>query len=374
MLLLLGVLSAFGPFVVDLYLPSLPQLADFFATSTSMTQLTLTTAMLGLAISQLFLGTLSDKFGRKKPLIISLVIYIISTIAIVFSPNIETMIVLLVVQGLSSAGSVVISRAIVADLYKGQAMTRFFGLLLTINGLAPIFSPIMGSFLLSHTDWRGIFVFLTAIGVAVLLACFKLHESLPTDKRLNSSVLASFGVFGHIVKNRPFMAYVGIESLLFGAMFAYIASSPFIFQSVYGLSALGFSLCFGANGTALVLGSNVGGRLPNRTALGVGVIGFVVAVAYTVVMLIAQTGWLLLEIGFFVMLFLTGLVLPAISALAMDSERQNAGSASALLGFAPFFLGRWCRPWWGLAIFCGNCGSDGRVCGAGVGRLLGDKR
>lgn len=159
LLLLLGVLSAFGPFVMDLYLPSLPQLADFFATSTSMTQLTLTTAMLGLAVGQLVFGALSDKFGRKKPLIISLVIYIISTIAIVFSPNIETMIALRVVQGLSSAGSVVISRAIVADLYKGQAMTRFFGLLLTINGLAPIFSPITGSFLLEFTDWRGILCF-----------------------------------------------------------------------------------------------------------------------------------------------------------------------------------------------------------------------
>lgn len=339
LLLLLGVLSAFGPFVVDLYLPSLPQLASFFETSASMTQLTLTTAMLGLAVGQLFLGTLSDKFGRKKPLIISLVLYIVSSVAIVFSPNIETMIALRTIQGLSSAGSVVISRAIVADLYQGQAMTRFFGLLLTINGLAPIFSPIMGSFLLVYTDWRGIFVFLALIGVAVLLACGKLHESLPSDKRLTTSTLASFGVFGNIVKNRLFMAYVSIESLLFGAMFAYIASSPFIFQGIYGLSALGFSLCFGANGTALVLGSNVGGQLTNRKALAVGVLGFGVAVAYTVAMLLTQMGWLWLELGFFAMLFLTGITLPAISALAMDSERKNAGSASALLGFAPFFLG-----------------------------------
>ena len=126
LVILLGVLSAFGPFVVDLYLPSLPQLAQFFDTTASMTQLTLTTAMIGLAVGQLLLGPMSDKFGRKIPLIISLLIYIISTILLIFSPNIETMIVLRAVQGLSSAGSVVISRAIATDLYRGREMTRFF--------------------------------------------------------------------------------------------------------------------------------------------------------------------------------------------------------------------------------------------------------
>ena len=141
LVLLLGVLSAFGPFVVDLYLPSLPQLASFFETSASMTQLTLTTAMIGLAVGQLLLGPLSDKFGRKTPLIISLVIYIISTVLIVYAPNIEAMIVLRVIQGLSSAGSVVIS-PVATDLYRGREMTRFFGLLMIINGLAPIISPI----------------------------------------------------------------------------------------------------------------------------------------------------------------------------------------------------------------------------------------
>lgn len=130
LVLLLGVLSAFGPFVVDLYLPALPQLAEFFHTGTLMTQLTLTTAMIGLAVGQLLLGPISDKFGRKKPLILSLLVYIASTVAIVFSPNIETMIVLRVVQGLSSAGSVVISRAVATDLYRGREMTRFFGLLI----------------------------------------------------------------------------------------------------------------------------------------------------------------------------------------------------------------------------------------------------
>ena len=339
LVLLLGVLSAFGPFVVDLYLPSLPQLASFFETNASMTQLTLTTAMIGLALGQLLLGPLSDKFGRKKPLIISLVIYIISTVLIVFSPNIETMIVLRVIQGLSSAGSVVISRAIATDLYRGREMTRFFGLLMTINGIAPIISPILGSLLLEYISWKGVFVFLALIGVVVLFFCFRLKESLSVENRLQGSIFATFSTFGVIIKNRLFMSYVGIESFLLGAMFAYIAASPFILQSFYGLSAFIFSLCFGANGAALVIGANIGGKLPNRQALAIGVLAFVVAALYTIAVLIIQPYWLFVEIGFFAMLLLMGITFPAISTLAMESERQYAGSASALLGFAPFFLG-----------------------------------
>ena len=339
LVLLLGVLSAFGPFVVDLYLPSLPQLASFFETSASMTQLTLTTAMIGLAVGQLLLGPLSDKFGRKKPLIISLVIYIISTVLIVFSPNIETMIVLRVIQGLSSAGSVVISRAVATDLYRGREMTRFFGLLMTINGLAPIISPILGSLLLEYISWKGVFVFLALIGVIVLFFCFRLKESLSAENRLQGSIFATFSTFGVIIKNRLFMSYVGIESFLLGAMFAYIAASPFILQSFYGLSAFIFSLCFGANGAALVIGSNVGGKMSNGKALAIGVLGFVVVALYTIAVLIIQPYWLFVEIGFFAMLLLMGITFPAISTLAMESERQYAGSASALLGFAPFFLG-----------------------------------
>ena len=339
LVILLGVLSAFGPFVVDLYLPSLPQLAQFFDTTASMTQLTLTTAMIGLAVGQLLLGPMSDKFGRKMPLIISLLIYIISTILLIFSPNIETMIVLRAVQGLSSAGSVVISRAIATDLYRGREMTRFFGLLMTINGIAPIISPILGSLLLEYIGWKGVFFFLAIIGIVVLLFCLRLKESLIIEKRLKGSVLSTFFTFGKIIKNRLFMSYVGIESFLLAAMFAYIAASPFILQSFYGLSAFTFSLCFGANGAALVIGANIGGKLSNRKALSFGVLGFGVVVLYTISTLIIQPNWFLVEIGFFLMLLMMGLTLPAISSLAMESERQYAGSASALLGFAPFFLG-----------------------------------
>ncbi|WP_226692899.1 MULTISPECIES: multidrug effflux MFS transporter [Rodentibacter] len=371
LVVLLGVLSAFGPFVVDLYLPSLPQLATFFETTAAMTQLTLTTAMIGLAVGQLVLGPISDKFGRKKPLIISLIVYIISTVLIIFSPNIETMIALRIIQGLSSAGSVVISRAVATDLYRGREMTRFFGLLMTINGMAPIVSPILGSLLLEYISWKGVFIFLALIGVVVLVFCFRLKESLKEENRLTGSILSTFSTFGIIIKNRLFMSYVGIESFLLGAMFAYIAASPFVLQSFYGLSAFAFSLCFGANGAALVLGANVGGKLSNQTALSIGVFGFFAAAIYTIAVLLSQPYWLFVEVGFFLMLLLMGLTFPAISSLAMESERQYAGSASALLGFAPFFLGGVVSPLVGIGDIFYSTAVVIFVCGLlGVGLYL----
>lgn len=349
--------------MVDLYLPSLPQLATFFNSTASMTQLTLTSAMIGLALGQLLLGPISDKFGRKKPLIISLLIYIVSTIFIVFAPNIETMIALRFIQGLSSAGGVVISRAIATDLYRGREMTRFFGLLMTINGIAPIISPILGSLLLEYISWKGVFAFLVLIGVAVLAFCFRLKESLSSENRLQGSLFSTFSAFTKIVKNRLFMSYVGIESFLLGAMFAYIAASPFILQSFYGLSAFAFSLCFGANGAVLVIGANVGAKWPNSTALKAGVAGFFVAAIYTIAVLMIQPHWFWVEIGFFAMLLLMGLTFPAISSLAMESERQYAGSASALLGFAPFFLGGMVSPLVGIGDIFYATASVILVCG-----------
>ena len=348
LVLLLGALSAFGPFVVDLYLPALPSLVSFFNSSTSMVQMTLTTGMIGLAVGQLLFGPLSDKFGRKVPLLLSLAVYFISTVAIVFSPNIETLIALRFIQGFASSGSVVISRAVVADLYRGREMTRFFGLLMTINGLAPIISPIIGSAMLNFTDWRGMFVLLALIGVFAFAGSARLHESLPTDKRLTTPILLTFTTLFKVMKNPIFMLFVAIESFAFGGMFAYISASPFIFQQYYGLSSFMFSLCFAANGAALVFGSNLGGRLTNSRAVFLGVTSSLIMGLFVALMLITHSNVWLIEAGLFFMLFGIGLMLPALSALAMEAERQYAGSASALLGFLVFMVGAIVSPLVGI--------------------------
>ncbi|PJG85334.1 multidrug effflux MFS transporter [Conservatibacter flavescens] len=348
LVILLGVLSAFGPFVVDLYLPSLPNLAVFFDTSTSMVQLTLTTGMLGLAFGQLVFGPLSDKFGRRIPLLVSLLVFIVSTVMIIFSPNIESLITLRFIQGLASSGSVVISRAIVADLYSGREMTRFFGALMTINGLAPIVSPVIGSLMMEFTDWRGMFWFLTFIGLSVTFFSFRLNESLHKEKRLTVPILSTFSALKQVVLNKRFMTFVAIESFAFAGMFAYIAGSPFIFQQAYGLSSFVFSLCFAANGAALVIGANIGGRWNNVSAIKTGVWGGLVVSCYVALMLLLKMNVWLIEIGFFTLLLTIGLMLPALSTLAMESERKYAGSASALIGFVTFLFGAVVSPLVGI--------------------------
>ncbi|QEY25001.1 Bcr/CflA family efflux MFS transporter [Neisseria animalis] len=350
-MLLLSALSAFGPFVVDLYLPALPALPDlaaYFDSSTSMVQMTLTTGMIGLAVGQLLFGPLSDKYGRKIPLLVSLAVYIVSTVAIVFAPDMETLIALRFVQGFMAAGGVVVSRAVVADLYHGREMTRFFGLLMTVNGLAPIVSPVIGSAVLGFTDWWGMFVLLALIGAAAFAGSARLYESLPSEKRLATPLSHTFATLFKVVKNRTFILFVAVESFAFGGMFAYISASPFVFQEYYGLSSFMFSLCFAANGAALVVGSNLGGRLQNATATRSGVFGSLLMGLGVAAVLVTQGNVWLLEAGLFLMLLFIGLMLPALSALAMSAERRYAGSASALLGFLVFMVGAVVSPLVGI--------------------------
>ncbi len=346
--LLLGTLSAFGPFVIDLYLPALPQLAEFFHTSAPMTQLSLTTAMIGLAAGQLLLGPVSDKWGRKRPLLLSLLAYAAATVLLIFSPTIEIFVLLRGIQGLSAAGGVVISRAIAADLYRGREMTRFFGLLMTVNGMAPIVSPVLGSILLEYMDWRGIFFFLTLLGVGLFALCLRLGESLRNEDRVQEGIFASFRVFGKMCRNFLFMCFVLMESFAFAGMFAYIAASPFLFQTFYGVSPLVFSLCFAANGAALALGSHIGGRLADRISLSAGCGGIFVLSACVFVCLSLRAHVALVEAGFFGLLFCSGVILPAVSALAMEAGRRHAGSASALLGVFPFLVGAVVSPLAGI--------------------------
>lgn len=339
LILLLGSLSAFGPFITDLYLPALPGMGEYFHTSASMVQLTLTTSMIGLGLGQFFIGPISDKYGRIRPLMVSLAIYIASTLLIVFTQDIEGMIVLRAIQGLSSAGSVVLSRAIAADLYQGEELSRFFALLMSVNGIAPIVSPVFGALLLQFTNWRGIFVVLVLIGVALMAFCLRLEETHPPQKRMTGSLLSIFTVLGKILTNRTFMGFAGIQALIMGVLFAYIASSSFIFQTAYGVGKFAYGLCFGLNGAALVAGAALARKMRVQRALRYGIGGFAAAAVLVALFLIAHAPLWLLETGLFLLLFCMGGVNPGLSALAMSAERQYAGSASAFLGFFGFTLG-----------------------------------
>lgn len=335
LVLFLGTLSAFGPFVTDLYLPALPFMGEYFGANTSTVQLTLTGSMVGLALGQLLIGPISDKYGRKKPLLISLIVYLISTVAIIFSPNIYLMAILRLIQGLASAGALVISRAVSTDLYRGREMAEFFALLMAVNGLAPILSPIIGSLLLQFTDWRGIFVTLAPL----IITSVKFNKSLKKEKRLDVPVLKTYSSIVAVAKNKLFFMLVMIQGLAMSAMFAYIAASPFILQVHYNLSSFAYSLCFGLNGLALVLGSKSTTNFREKTCMTLGLSIMLLVSIYLAIVLTLALPFIFVEIGFFLLLLGLGFILPVGGALAMSLERDRAGSASALSGFVPFFLG-----------------------------------
>lgn len=352
--LLLGALTAMIPFTIDMYLPAFPTLADVYQTNASAVQLSLTACLLGLAFGQLVTGPLSDTLGRKKPLNIFLIAYVVASITCIFAPNIYIFIGLRFVQGFAASAGLVISRAIVRDVSSGSELTRLFALLMVVNNLVPLLAPSVGSTILLFADWKGIFLVLTLLGVVLLLiSALRLEETLPPEKRVPGNLKETFSNFSIIIKNRKFTGYALAQGFLIGGVFAYVAGTPFIYQNIYGVSPQVFSLLFGMNGIGLIFGSYAVGRysyvwsekkflevaLYTATAAGAVLLG---------VVLIDGPLWaVVIPIFFFVTSI--GVVGTASFTLAMEEQSRVAGSASALLGLLPFILGAVAAPLVGVA-------------------------
>lgn len=348
-LIVIGIVSAFGPFVTDFYLPALPVLAGYFDTTASLVQLSLTFSMVELAVGQLIIGPLSDKYGRKKPLMISLVVFCFSTLGCLYAPDIYGFIFFRLLQGLSGAGGVVISKSIATDLYKGNELARFFSMLSSVQGIAPVCAPVLGGVLLEVTDWKGIFWILMAIGLLLIVALAFFKESLDSEARQHGSVFSTFRYYLPLFRNAPFMRYVLVQAFAMGVMFTYIAASPFIFQEHFKMSPLAYSLCFGANAVGIMLGSLAVSLFRNATrALRMGTIGFgVMSLFVAAAFVFGSSAWAV-EASLFVFLIFLGLILPSSTTLALDLERENSGNASALLGFLMFLFGGVLSPLTGL--------------------------
>lgn len=348
-LIVIGIVSAFGPFVTDFYLPALPVLAGYFDTTASLVQLSLTFSMVGLAVGQLIIGPLSDKYGRKKPLMISLVVFCFSTLGCLYAPDIYGFIFFRLLQGLSGAGGVVISKSIATDLYKGNELARFFSMLSSVQGIAPVCAPVLGGVLLEVTDWKGIFWILMAIGLLLIVALAFFKESLDSEARQHGSVFSTFRYYLPLFRNAPFMRYVLVQAFAMGVMFTYIAASPFVFQEHFKMSPLAYSLCFGANAVGIMLGSLAVSLFRNATrALRMGTIGFgVMSLFVAAAFVFGSSAWAV-EASLCVFLIFLGLILPSSTTLALDLERENSGNASALLGFLMFLFGGVLSPLTGL--------------------------
>lgn len=345
----LAALEAFGSLVNDLYLPTLPQMRLDFHTSRSIIQLGLSFGMIGLGLGELYWGPLSDKLGRKPVLYYSLAVFMLGSIVSVFSPNITFFLICRLVQGLGGSGAIMLARTIPTDKYAGRTLARFMALIGAINGIAPAGGPILGGFLAESIGWRGIFIVLTAIGLAMFLLGFHLPESLPPDKRKKGTMLALMREYIPLLHNRPFMIHVTLKGAALGALFCYISAGPFIIEEHYGYSAFQFGLIFGANALAIVVGSIV--CLKFRTMKKAAVIGTagmtLFAIAEGIAIYFIDSFWIF-EIFTVPMLFTSGLVFASSNTLAMNEGRNVAGSASAILGLAGYVFGCIVSPLVGL--------------------------
>ncbi|WP_037623883.1 multidrug effflux MFS transporter [Streptomyces aureus] len=354
----LGGLTATPPLAMDMYLPSLPEVTGSLHAPAATVQLTLTACLLGMALGQLVVGPMSDRWGRRRPLLAGLAVYVVATALCALAPGIGLLVAFRLVQGLAGAAGIVIARAVVRDLYDGVAMARFFSTLMLISGVAPVVAPLVGGQILRFTDWRGVFVVLTAVGLALTaLVWTKLPETLAPEDRHAGGVGEALRAMRRLLADRAFTGYTLAGGFTFAALFAYIAASPFVIQDLYGASPQTFSLLFGANSVGLVIAGQVNGKLlAGRVALekvlATGLALVTLAAAALLLMstgALGQVGLAPVAVALFVLMSAMGLALPNTQALALTRVRHTAGSASALLGTTSFLIGAVASPLVGVA-------------------------
>ncbi|MFJ8307888.1 MULTISPECIES: multidrug effflux MFS transporter [unclassified Streptomyces] len=356
--LVLGGLTALPPLSMDMYLPALPEVTEALRSPAATVQLTLTACLAGMALGQLVVGPMSDKWGRRRPLLIGMVVYVVATAVCAFAPNAELLVAFRLLQGLAGAAGIVIARAVVRDLYDGVEMARFFSTLMLISGVAPVVAPLIGGQVLRLTDWRGVFAVLTVIGVLLTAVVWKwLHETLPVDRRHPGGVGEALRTMGGLLRDRVFTGYMLAGGLAFAALFAYISASPFVVQEIYGASPQTFSLLFGLNSVGLVVVGQINGKLligrvSLDKALGFGLA--VITLAATALLLMTSgvfghVGLAPIAAGLFVLMSAMGLAMPNTNAQALMRTPNAAGAGSALLGTSSFLIGAIASPLVGIA-------------------------
>ncbi|MEV8591731.1 multidrug effflux MFS transporter [Streptomyces sp. NPDC052012] len=356
--LILGGLTATPPLAMDMYLPALPEVTRSLHAPAATVQLTLTACLAGMALGQLIVGPMSDRWGRRRPLLIGLAVYVVATALCALAPTVELLVAFRLAQGLAGAAGIVIARAVVRDLYDGVAMARFFSTLMLISGVAPIVAPLIGGQILRVTDWRGVFVVLTVVGVLLgVVVWARLPETLAPAARHAGGVGEALGSMRRLLADRSFTGYLLSGGFAFAALFAYIAASPFVVQEIHGASPQTFSLLFGLNSVGLVIVGQINGkvlvgrvRLDRVLALGLAVV--IVAASALLLMslgVFGEVGLAPVAAALFVLMSAMGITLPNTQALALMRVKHAAGSASALLGTSSFLIGAIASPLVGIA-------------------------
>src|SRR3954466_9901519 len=352
--ILLGSLGLLGPFTIDTYLPSFPTIVKDFDTTASLVQISLTSCLLGLGLGQLIIGPLSDVKGRRQPLLIFISLYLLASITCSLAPNIYFLIISRLVQGFAAAGGLVISRAIVRDLFSGKELTKFFTMMVLVGNLGPIVAPIAGGGILAFTNWHGVFLALAIVGAVLLFTVsLKLEETLPKENRVPSNLPNILNNFGSLFRDRTFMGYALTQGFKTAGIFAYVSGVPFVYQNIYGVTPQQFSLLFGTNGLALIIGSQLVGRMTDtiseRTFLKIGLATSNVAGAVLLIALLLKAPLFAVAIPIFFFIASISMIGTTSFTLAIETQGHIAGSASALLGLLPFVLGSISAPLVGIA-------------------------
>ena len=349
--LFLGMMSAMAPLSTDMYLPALPEFTTDFGISASVAQMTLTMTMLGMAAGQMIMGPVSDRYGRKRPLLLGMLVFSCTAVGCVLATDIHLFLVLRFLMGFAGASGIVIARAIARDVAQGAELTRFFAILMMVNGLAPILAPVIGGQVLLFSDWRGIFVLLIIVGLVQSGATVVYRETLPESERLEN-LTSSFQKFPAMLRDRYFLGHCLTQCFVFGAFFSYLAGSSFLFQNIYHVTPQVYSLIFGGIGTGLLVcgmvPARLAGRVPDVNLMMVSLVIPVVGAAALLFGFVLHAPMAYTIPVLFVTIVPLSILGAASFSLALSRQGRNAGSASALLGFAQMILGGLMMPLVGL--------------------------
>ena len=343
--LVLGLLSAIGPFAIDMYLPALPTIGQSLNTSVAAVQASLMAFFISLGIGQIIYGPVSDMVGRKKPLYFGMLLFTAGSIGCALAPDIQTLVVLRFIQGLGACAGMVVPRAIVRDLHTGADAARLVSMLMLVFSVSPILAPLAGSLLIESLGWRSVFWAVTVAGVlGVVLLATSLTETRPPEQRATSTWGSALAAYWLLLRDGHFMGLVFIGAFGMASFFVYLANSSFVLIDHYGLTPRQYSIAFAANAAAFFGVSQATGWLVGRFGLvkvvKVAVSGF--AGFLLLLLAVNLAGVVRLDV-MLVLLFIgngfLGLVLPATAVLALDDHGEIAGTASALMGTLQFAAG-----------------------------------
>ncbi|MCH6166784.1 multidrug effflux MFS transporter [Pseudonocardia alaniniphila] len=350
LVLVLGALIALGPFTIDMYLPALPTISTDLLTSSATVQLTLTGTLLGLGLGQLVIGPLSDRFGRRLPLLAGTAVHVLASALCLIAPSVEVLGGLRVLQGLGAAAGSVIALAIVRDLYSGRAAATLLSRLILVMGVSPVIAPTVGGYVLAFTSWRGVFAVLAVIGLVLIpVAARLLPETLPPERRQTSGVLGTLRTYGGLLRDRTFLGLVLVAALAMSAVMAYVSGASFVFQEEYGLSEQVFGLVFGTAAIWLIAATQLNPVLlrrfePRQLLLAAVAAGSVAGLVLLTVALLGLGGVIGFLVALWLVLFAVGLALPNAPAVALSHHGEAAGTAAALLGAVQFGVGALVSP------------------------------